>query len=293
MSIKVPKANYTRSKNELLKLKPLIETIKNVPISDYQEEFLASTKVSFQHYKDRLKVFDERRQVLENAVASDDAQFDTLFLPEDDELYSDLTLFIVEIEGRICEYESKREKEEQEARRKREDVEYNRERERLREERENEKEIRENEKEIREITERSEREEREHRVKIQELELRRLEIERSRNNNASSENNVSSSNLPKIQLVKFDGTVEKYQEFWDNFQTLVDARTDLADNVKLHYLKGQLVGKAASLVEGLRITDENYKVAKEVLKDEYGSSQVIENKIYYEILRMKLYSDKQ
>ncbi|KAL1454798.1 hypothetical protein WDU94_008938 [Cyamophila willieti] len=296
MPIRVQKGNYTRSKNELFKLKPLIENLKDVPIADYQEEFIASTRVTLQHYRDRLKVFDDRRQVLQSVIPPTE-DLDTLLPLEDDELYNDLSLYLVKIESRISEFESKRKKEteEQEARRrketeelearqKREDVEYNRERERLREERENEK-------EIREITERREKEEREHRVKIQELELRKLEIERVRNNNASSEN-VSSSNLPKIQLVKFDGTVEKYQEFWDNFQTLVDARTDLADNVKLHYLKGQLVGKAASLVEGLRITDENYKVAKDILKDEYGSSQVIQNKIYYEILKLKLYSDK-
>uniref|UniRef100_A0A8D8YQ79 Integrase catalytic domain-containing protein n=1 Tax=Cacopsylla melanoneura TaxID=428564 RepID=A0A8D8YQ79_9HEMI len=183
------------------------------------------------------------------------------------------------------EARERKEKEELEARERKETEEYNRERERVREDRECAK-------ELEEIAERRERDEREHRVKIEELALRRLEIERSRVNNASNEP-ASSSNLPKIQLIKFDGTVEKYQEFWDNFQTLVDCRTDLADNVKLHYLKGQLVGKAASLVEGFRITDDNYKVAKDVLKDEYGSSQVVQNKIYYEILRMKLYSDKQ
>ncbi|KAI5731446.1 hypothetical protein M8J77_010101 [Diaphorina citri] len=67
-------------------------------------------------------------------------------------------------------------------------------------------------------------------------------------------------------------------------------RTDLADNMKLHYLKGQLVGKAGSLIEGLRITNDNYKVAMDILSEEYGTPEVIHHKIYSEIEKLKLYS---
>uniref|UniRef100_A0A8D8LSF2 Integrase catalytic domain-containing protein n=1 Tax=Cacopsylla melanoneura TaxID=428564 RepID=A0A8D8LSF2_9HEMI len=135
---------------------------------------------------------------------------------------------------------------------------------------------------------------------MEELALRRLEIERasqvaSASNGIRAPGNINvgpSSNLPPIQLVKFDGTLEKYQEFSDNFQTLIDSKADLADHVKLHYLKSQLVGKAAYLIEGLRITNENYKVAMDILKEEYGAPEVIRNKIYHEIKKLKLYSDK-
>uniref|UniRef100_A0A8D8YQY6 DUF1758 domain-containing protein n=1 Tax=Cacopsylla melanoneura TaxID=428564 RepID=A0A8D8YQY6_9HEMI len=290
MSATIAKRNYTRIKKELPVIKSLIIDIKNVLPNDYTPEFISSTKNSLKHYKECLDLYDERRTTLEEII-NDETQLQTLITSQEEALYSELSLDIVQIEGRLKEYEVKRNNEREEREKEREEREK---------EREKEREARELEREAVRDAERREKEERDHRVKMEELALRRLEIERasqvaSASNGIRAPGNINvgpSSNLPPIQLVKFDGTLEKYQEFSDNFQTLIDSKADLADHVKLHYLKSQLVGKAACLIEGLRITNENYKVAMDILKEEYGAPEVVRNKIYHEVKKLKLYSDK-
>ncbi|KAI5719978.1 hypothetical protein M8J77_000061 [Diaphorina citri] len=255
----VLKRNYTRSRNELGGLEAVLSQIGDVE-DEYTEETAESFRLVVGRSKARLEAYSQRRDLLEAAI-EDEAQLEVLVPQQSEELYEKLSQWILNLERKLVEYDCRKRRERAE---------------------------RETEKEVREMEERNEREVREHRVRMEELDLRRLEIEKMGNNNSSCSS--GHTHLPKVELVKFNGELEKYQEFSDNFMTLIDSRTDLADNMKLHYLKGQLVGKAGSLIEGLRITNDNYKVAMDILREEYGTPEVIHHKIYSEIEKLKLYS---
>ncbi|KAI5707587.1 hypothetical protein M8J77_005435 [Diaphorina citri] len=55
----------------------------------------------------------------------------------------------------------------------------------------------------------------------------------------------------------------------------------------------QVTGKAAKLLDGLKITSANYQVAKELLHEEYGSTQIVTNKLYNDINNLSLVSQKK
>lgn len=277
----VLKRNYTRSRNQLVSLEPVILELKNVLVENCTDELVESTKFSLDHFKTKLDVFVQNRNLLE-ADVEDEAELGNLITVEHEEFFNKLELLVLQIEGIIKEFENKRLRENELSRENLDRVEreYQRERDALKDQME-----------MKEIEERNDREEREHRFRMEELDLRRLEIQRLTESCPPNNSNINgSSNLPKICLIQFAGELEKYQEFSDNFMSLIDSRTDLADNVKLHYLKGQLTGKASSLIEGLRITNDNYKVAMDILKEEYGTPQLIHNKIYHQIDKLHLRS---
>ncbi|KAI5734851.1 hypothetical protein M8J77_011233 [Diaphorina citri] len=270
----VQKRNFTRSKNELVKLKEVIEGVKAKSITDDNYE---GVKTLFKAFTSKLKTYETRRNDLE--VVAQDEDLDVLIPKESEDLYDYLSLCLLDIDSSLIQHQVVKRKEKEE---------YEDEERKRREEREDRKEQEERE-------ERREREEREGRIRLQELEIRRLEVEKICGNSGGSNNGLvkhSYSHLPKIDLVKFSGKIEEYQGFWDNFQSLIDSRPDLDDNVKFHYLKNQLTGDAASLIAGIRITNENYAVAVQILKDEYGSPRLVNTKLFSEIQHMRARSGR-
>ncbi|KAI5748402.1 hypothetical protein M8J77_025127 [Diaphorina citri] len=270
----VQKRNFTRSKNELVKLKEVIEGVKAKSITDDNYE---GAKTLFKVFTSKLKTYETRRNDLE-AVAQDE-ELDVLIPKESEDLYDYLSICLLDIESSLIQYQVVKRKEKEEY----EDEERKR------------KEEREDRKEQEEREERREREEREGRIRLQELEIRKLEVEKICGNSVGSGNSLATnsySHLPKIDLLRFSGKIEEYQGFWDNFQSLIDSRPDLDDNVKFHYLKNQLTGDAASLIAGIRITNENYAVAVQILKDEYGSPRLVNTKLFSEIQHMRARSGR-
>ena len=59
--------------------------------------------------------------------------------------------------------------------------------------------------------------------------------------------------FPKLQLPNFDGTILKWPEFWDIYESSVQ-RQDIPKVVKYSYLKGVLRGSAASVVTGVALS---------------------------------------
>ncbi|KAL1447532.1 hypothetical protein WDU94_003579 [Cyamophila willieti] len=104
---------------------------------------------------------------------------------------------------------------------------------------------------------------------------------------ATTATTASTSNLPKINLQTFGGDVTRFQEFWDCFNAAVDCRLDLSNSVKLTYLKGVLNGQAASLILGIRVTDDNYEVAKQILIERYNIPELVTSKLLNELLNLK------
>ena len=83
--------------------------------------------------------------------------------------------------------------------------------------------------------------------------------------------------LPKLQLRKFYGKAHEWTEFWDSFKASVDANQGLSPVLTLEYLKIQCKGAAYQAIAGLELSDSNYEVAIDILKDRFGQRQIILN----------------
>ena len=89
----------------------------------------------------------------------------------------------------------------------------------------------------------------------------------------------SSSNkgvkLPKIVIKKFIGDPITWRQFEETFDATVNQNKYLTDIEKFSYLKGYLSGAAEKCIEGLMLTNENYKEALALLRERFGNPQLI------------------
>ncbi|XP_043498414.1 uncharacterized protein LOC122521640 [Polistes fuscatus] len=81
--------------------------------------------------------------------------------------------------------------------------------------------------------------------------------------------------VPKIDVPKFDGDINKWISYKNSFLTLIDSRTDITDIEKLLYLRDSLVGTPLERLEMYDLIAENYKVSWNVLLDTYDRKRVI------------------
>ncbi|XP_061709729.1 uncharacterized protein LOC133519692 [Cydia pomonella] len=103
-----------------------------------------------------------------------------------------------------------------------------------------------------------------------------IELELILNIHSNSHNKISTKTvkLPRIELLKFDGDILKWTEFWDRFTANVHSQ-NLDDVEKLAYLISLLEKEAKEAVQGLTMTNANYQVAIDTLKTRYGSTQQV------------------
>ena len=81
--------------------------------------------------------------------------------------------------------------------------------------------------------------------------------------------------LPKLTLKEFSGDPANWQTFWDCFETAIYKNEELSDVDKFNYLKGCLRGSAASAIDGISLTNDNFKVAVSILKDRFANPQLL------------------
>lgn len=74
-------------------------------------------------------------------------------------------------------------------------------------------------------------------------------------------NNLKGIRLPTIKLPTFDGNYSNWLEFHYTFNSLIHNNEGLNNINKFQYLKLSLTGQAASLIESLEISSNNYDVA--------------------------------
>ena len=92
--------------------------------------------------------------------------------------------------------------------------------------------------------------------------------------------------LPQLEMPIFNGDKMKWTEFWDTFETKIDRNESLSDVEKLKYLNSKLIGEAKLAVSGLLLSNENYKVAKELLKEIFGDQQTVINSHYTKMINL-------
>ena len=79
---------------------------------------------------------------------------------------------------------------------------------------------------------------------------------------------------PQIDIRPFDGDVMKWCEFWDQFEASVD-KASYSPVDKFNYLKSKLRGDALSAISGYELSNSNYSVVVDVLKQRFGNPQLI------------------
>ena len=82
----------------------------------------------------------------------------------------------------------------------------------------------------------------------------------------------------------YNGDRLKWTEFWDTFETTIDQNGSLLAVEKLKYLNSKLTGEAKLAVSGILLSNENYKVAVDILKERFGNQQTVVNSHYAELI---------
>ena len=85
----------------------------------------------------------------------------------------------------------------------------------------------------------------------------------------------SKPRLSKLTLPKVKEDVKDWHTLWDSFQLPVHNNTDISRVDKFNYLNSLLEGTAFKTVQGLPLTDCNYDMAVEMLKERFGDPQQI------------------
>ena len=76
-------------------------------------------------------------------------------------------------------------------------------------------------------------------------------------------------------MIKFDGDLLKWQEFWDSFNTTVNRNPSLKDIDKLNYLRAHLRVEAKEVIAGFEVTSASYAIAVDLLKERYNNNQLM------------------
>lgn len=86
--------------------------------------------------------------------------------------------------------------------------------------------------------------------------------------------NPAQACFPKIELPHFDGNEDKWEAFFELFESLVNQNEFLPEIQKFHYLRSSLRGSASKLIETLSLTSDNYNIALDLLKERYDNPRL-------------------
>jgi hypothetical protein len=78
-----------------------------------------------------------------------------------------------------------------------------------------------------------------------------------------------------VKLPPFSGQYTEWTAFHDTFSSLIENNDQLSGVQKFHYLKSFLKGEAGKVIESLTISNENYKLAWDVLIKRYDNKRLI------------------
>jgi hypothetical protein len=81
--------------------------------------------------------------------------------------------------------------------------------------------------------------------------------------------------LPKINLPVFSGNLTTWMHFKDTFETLIVMNEYLSQIEKFHYLVSSLKGEAKDTIKNIALSESNFTVAYELLKNRYHCPKLI------------------
>ncbi|XP_057290238.1 uncharacterized protein LOC130612923 [Hydractinia symbiolongicarpus] len=80
--------------------------------------------------------------------------------------------------------------------------------------------------------------------------------------------------LPKLELKKFNGDPLQWKSFDESFECAIHKNESLSSVEKLTYLTNLLSGSAEQTISGLSLCNENYEIARDLLKERFGDPQI-------------------
>jgi len=81
--------------------------------------------------------------------------------------------------------------------------------------------------------------------------------------------------LEPISLPTFTGNIQDWQSFYDCFRVMVHEDTGFSSAQRFYYLRSHLTGAALDLVKSVPMTDVNYEVALNRLKQRYDNPGLV------------------
>ena len=81
--------------------------------------------------------------------------------------------------------------------------------------------------------------------------------------------------LPKMTIKKYNGDPLNWKQFIDSFTCAVDKKENLSNVEKMTYLVNLCEGEAEKTIGGLSISNENYGVAMDLLRERFGDQQIL------------------
>ena len=103
---------------------------------------------------------------------------------------------------------------------------------------------------------------------------------------SSRREKVSSTRLPKLDLMSFNGDKTMWAEFWDSFKSSVHNNPSLSNIERFNYLRGKVNGEAQRAISGLSLSDANYKLAIDILKERFGNKQEVIELHYSQLINV-------
>ena len=97
----------------------------------------------------------------------------------------------------------------------------------------------------------------------------------------------SAIKLPKLDMASFAGDKLRWIEFWDSFESSVNKNTKLSAIEKFSYLRSKLTGEARSAISGLSLSNENYQIAIDILKERFGNEQEVIDLHYNRLISLR------
>ncbi|XP_055923745.1 uncharacterized protein LOC129954096 [Eupeodes corollae] len=94
------------------------------------------------------------------------------------------------------------------------------------------------------------------------------------------------STLPPLQLPTFDGSFEEWLNFKDMFTSCVINDKMLSDIQRLHYLNCSLRGSATSVLKNIRVSEDNFQTAWDILKGRYDNKRKLIKQYLYDIVNL-------
>ena len=67
--------------------------------------------------------------------------------------------------------------------------------------------------------------------------------------------------MPKLDMTTFTSDKPKWSEIWDAFESAVHNKKKMSNVEKLNHLKSKVSGEARRAIQGLTLSNENYKAA--------------------------------
>ncbi|CAK1585184.1 unnamed protein product [Parnassius mnemosyne] len=98
--------------------------------------------------------------------------------------------------------------------------------------------------------------------------------------------------LPTLDLPRFSGVLSEWMTFVGLFDSLVDARRDLTPCQKMGYLLASLEGEALSVVGHLKLSDDAYQNARDLLAGRYANVRRIADDHVRRLLNLPLLKDR-